>query len=459
MSTRLRSCAANPCVTGGVAFLLTVLILLSHYAVKYGLNTPPSTSGDEVSYDRIGWNLAHGAGFAEGGNDPRFYRPYDQVGAYGPEHVAGRPYSQTELIAYRPPLFPVALAALNKVCGRQFWAVRTLNVAATAVTCGMLVWYLTKTQGHAAALISVVMFLVVDTRTRLYGRAILTEATAMCLTTVATVLLIRLADKVRLRTVMITGFVAGLLILDRTLFSLWLPGMAVIVFVLGRRTSSDSFADRPTRRRFAGIPVTLAFLAVTMLVVLPWAVRNIVVLGAVMPLGTQGMTQLPAGFSDHAVEVNGVWDSDPAKRLALTIESGAMTRLERDVARARLGQSTAFKWIRQNPGTSIRLAGMKVWQEYRPRIFTEWFIGLSALGGLMLSTGRRDTRLFVALHAVNCIAIGCTWSVEGRFVVPLMFSIHVLAATALAYPVRAVRRLLPRFLPVVFQAREKERGS
>ncbi len=42
---------------GAVAFLLTVSVLLTHYSVKYGLNTPPATGGDEWSYDIIGWNL------------------------------------------------------------------------------------------------------------------------------------------------------------------------------------------------------------------------------------------------------------------------------------------------------------------------------------------------------------------------------------------------------------------
>ncbi len=442
ISTYPRRSTRNPCVFGGAAFVLTVLILLIHYAAKYGLNAPPSTTGDEISYDRIGWNLAHGAGFSEGGDDPEFFRPYDQVGAYSPEHVARRHFSQAEPVAYRPPMFPLALAGLNVVCGRQFWAVRILNVLATAGTCAVLVWYLTKAHGRAAALTAFCMFLVIDTRTRLFGRAILTEATATFFMTIATMLLIQLSDIVRLRTVMLLGIVAGVMVLDRTIFALWLPGMALIVYALSRCTSSDGAASGALRCMRGGFPVAAVFLVVTGIVVLPWAVRNISVLGAMMPLGTQGMTQLPAGFSDHAVEMEGVWDPEPAAQLVRMIDAGATTRLERDVDRAHLGKTTALSWIRQNPQASLWLAGMKVWQEYRPRAFTEWFISVSALAGLLLSVGRRDTRIFLALHTVNCFSIGCTWSVEGRFVVPLMFSIHVLAAVALSYPLRAVRHLL-----------------
>jgi hypothetical protein len=113
-----------------------------------------------------------------------------------------------------------------------------------------------------------------------------------------------------------------------------------------------------------------------------------------------------------------------------------MTRLERDVARAQLGRVEALDWIQHNPGQSIQLAGMKVWQEYYPRARTEWLIGLSAVAGVLLTIRQRDTRLLLALHAVSCVAIACTWSVEGRFVVPLMFSIHVFAAQSLAFPFR-----------------------
>ncbi|MEO2036420.1 MAG: phospholipid carrier-dependent glycosyltransferase [Planctomycetaceae bacterium] len=440
MGTRLRRFCERPRAWGAAAFFLTVCLLLGHYAVKYGLNVAPSPAGDEFSYDSIGWNLAHGAGYAEGGDDPEFYLLYDQANAFDRQHVANRVNQKPERVAYRPPLFPVLLAGLNTVFGRQFWAVRTLNVLATAGTCGLLVWYLTKTHRSGVALIVFAMFLVVDTRTRLYGRAILTEATATFLTTAATVVLIHLGTRVQLKSVILLGIIVGMMVLDRTVFALWLPGLAVIVFVLSWRAPADPATNAGKHRWRNGLSMTLVFLTAAGFVVLPWAVRNVSVLGVMMPLGTQGMAQLPAGFSDLAVENRGVWDLEPSKQLEQLIDDKSMTRLERDVARAELGRTTAFRWIGEHPGTSIRLAGMKIWQEYRPRSWTEYLIGTSALVGLLLSLGRNDTRIFLTLHAVSCFSIGCTWSVEGRFVAPLVFSIHVLAAVALVAPFGVIRR-------------------
>jgi len=436
----LRRLFECPRRSGVVAFLLTVAVLLTHYSVKYGLNTPPGLGGDEWSYDIIGWNLAQGAGFAEGGGGESFYRPYELSGAFDAAYTAQALESSSELVAHRPPLFPMSLAVLNTISGRQFWAVRVMNVLAIGGTCGLLVWYLAKTQGRAAAMIGFIMFLAVDTRTRLYGRAILTEATATFLTTVVTLILIQFSSRTQVRTVLVMGFATGLLVLDRTIFVLWIPGLIVVVLLLTSRISMRKPGQTLRGHYQSAVVVVGCFLGITVAVVLPWAVRNITVLDAMMPLGTQGMSQLPAGFSDHAVDRRGVWDLEPTIRLKKQVANDSMTRLERDVARARLGRAEALDWIQHNPVQSIRLAGMKIWQEYYPRTRPEWLIGLCALTGVLLTIRQRETRLFLALHVVNCVAIACTWSVEGRFVVPLMFSIHVFSAQSLAFPFRSIEQ-------------------
>lgn len=427
MLSELRRTAEHPRLWGAAALALTVVVLLSYYAVRFGLNTAPSTSGDELSYDTIGWNLAHGNGFAEGGRDPEFFRVYGESAA---ESLPAEP----DLVAHRPPLFPWLLSVLNRILGRQFWSVRLLNVLATAGTAALLVWYLAKTQSKVAALAGVVLFLLLDTRTRLYGRAILTEATSTFLFTVLTVLLLQLKAEGRRWPVVLSGLVAGLLVLDRTVFGLWLPWLAVVVAVACRRVPEnvpESSTDRSWR---SSILSGGLFLLMAAVVLLPWGLRNVRVLNAMMPLGTQGMSQLPAGFSDHALERQGVWDMQPTIRLRRQVEAAGATRLERDVARARLGQQEAFAWIRTHPGGAVHLGGLKIWQEYRPRTPTEWLLCLLAVCGCLVSWRHPDTRLFLMLHAISCLVIACTWSVEGRFVMPLMFTTHVWAARMITLP-------------------------
>ncbi len=433
MINRFQQLTKRPRLVATAAGLATLVILLSHYAVKYGLNTPPSISGDELSYDSIGWNLAQGGGYAEGSDDPMFWRPYVEAGELTLDQAAARAQSPPESVAHRPPLFPGLLSALNQCFGRQFWSVRVVNVLATAGTCGLLVWYLLRTGNVVGAIGGFVLFLFADTRTRLYGRALVTEATATCLLTIVTVLLLQLSGQWRRRTVILLGITCGLLVLDRTVFALWLPGLAVIVGWLGCQTISETADAASPSRRKRFLLSAAGFLVVSVLVVLPWSIRNVRVLHAMMPLGTQGMSQLPAGFSDHALERQGVWDMEPTHRLEREV-AHYPARLERDVARARLGRQESFSWIRANPGDALQLGGMKIWQEYRPRTRTEWLICIAATLGLLFSLRRPDTRLFVALHVISCLVIAATWSVEGRFVMPLMFTTHVFAARLIALP-------------------------
>ena len=71
---------------------------------------------------------------------------------------------------------------------------------------------------------------------------------------------------------------------------------------------------------------------------------------------------------------------------------------------------------------------MKIYHEYRPRSPAEWVLCVAAVAGLIVSWKSPDTRVFLLIHATNATAIAVTWSVEGRFVMPLLFSTHVLAA-------------------------------
>ncbi|VAX40724.1 hypothetical protein MNBD_PLANCTO02-3047, partial [hydrothermal vent metagenome] len=51
-----------------------------------------------------------------------------------------------------------------------------------------------------------------------------------------------------------------------------------------------------------------------------------------------------------------------------------------------------------------------------------------SLWGMILLWKTEYGRVFQGLIATSIFAIGATWSVEGRFLVPLLFLIHVLAA-------------------------------
>lgn len=425
---------SRPCVAGWIAFAIAATVLLTHYSTKYGLNVAPGTTGDEPSYDNIAWNLSHGRGYAEGCLDEAFLQPYDSS-AVRPLRRATR---EAQLVAYRPPLLPLLLSGLDRLFGRQFWAVRTMNVIAMAATAGLLVWYLASTQSLTAAAIGFLLFLVVDTRTRLYGRTILTEATATLLMSVVTLLFMGVATHKGCVWTALLGAVFGFLILDRSMFVLWVPGMTLAVLLLRRHTHSS---DEMIRRQH--LLQTGSWLIALTVVLLPWAVRNVLVLDRLMPLGTQGMMQLSAGFSEHAIRRRGVWNIESEVAVREDVATAGMTRLETEIAVADESRRRAVAWIRANPMRAVVLGCQKCWQEYRPRAATEWLLTGCMILGAITSLHQQSTRYLLLLHLINATSIAATWSVEGRFVVPLLLSVHILAAQGAVFLLKPVIRRIP----------------
>jgi len=98
---------------------------MGYYALKFGLNQPPSATGDEPYYDSLGWELAKGNGFQLDTADPDFRRPYEEAAKSSELYALGPPLQGA--ITSRPPLFPLALAAGDTFFGRQFWCSRLIT--------------------------------------------------------------------------------------------------------------------------------------------------------------------------------------------------------------------------------------------------------------------------------------------------------------------------------------------
>ena len=91
----------------------------------------------------------------------------------------------------------------------------------------------------------------------------------------------------------------GGLLAARTIFILTTP---ILLILPGRDLSFGSKLAWKTKA---------ICLAVAIVVISPWWIRNIVVLDAFMPLGTQGGINLPMGFGPRALRSQGVWASNP----------------------------------------------------------------------------------------------------------------------------------------------------
>lgn len=397
---------------------------LGYYSLRFGLNSPPAASGDEVDYDSLGWEMSRGHGFQINTADPAFRRPYDEAAQWDPLYQLGPP--RTAPVTYRPPLFPAILATGDFLAGRQFWIGRGFNALCMAGVCGLLAWVTLREKDLAVTVVVAALFVIVDVRARLYGRAMLTEALAALWVALLVLQLESLGKQPRATGALLLGVTFGLAILTRSLFVLWLPGIVLLVLWLSARSAGGIDWMRGLR--------TATLFAVTVFAVLtPWGIRNCQLLGGFYPLGTQGHAQLSAAFSDLAWEQQGNWPNLDDTGFFQHIDSEpSLTPLQREVAIARYSRAQAREWIANNPGRTVQLAFLKNWQEFRPRSLAEGAILLLALLGGVLGWRERRARIGWGLIAINSLAIATTWSVEGRFLVPLLFVWHDLAAQAVA---------------------------
>lgn len=411
-----------PILVGGCAFILCWLTFMTYYHVKFDLNIPPSTSGDESDYDSIGWELSQGRGFGVNSEDPAFRQPYDLAAKDDLRfHLPKRPQWH---VTYRPPLFPYAISFLNRLFGRQFWAIRAMDAAFMAGTLAMISIILYRSHGSFAAFISIVIFIVHDTRTRFYGRAILTEAMSLFLTSILCVAFFRMYQSKAahqkffyLHSIGI-GLILGLSLLTRTMIVTWAPGIVLLLLWI------NSSQQRSWK---VGIVSVLLCCVTTVGVFLPWAIRNIETTGEFMPLGTQGQVQLSAAFGDIIWESKGEWGNLNQAGFFDEVITDAQSPLEQELAKVHFSKQKAKEWILENPLKSIALIPMKIWKECRPRSIAEIAILFLCAVGVWTAWGNPYATILIAIFATNLVGVAATWSVQGRFLVPLLLPIHIMA--------------------------------
>jgi hypothetical protein len=260
------------------------------------LDYAPSYIGDQTDYDLIDVRISKMRGFGRNIDDPDYLAAYKEVGLDTTLRTSyfSAGYTVPSVTTTRPPALPFLIAMARWTFGRQFWAIRTLNAAFMAAAVALGGVFCLRAIGWVPALLCLVLLWcpagILKSDLNDFSTDLLTENLAcLCVTTMACWMQ-SLAPRSSPWSWAGVGVVAGLAVLTRTSFALWLPGLVILTHLL-------------VRSRL----VSVLFFASALIVVLPWFARNYVVLHAFMPLGAQGSIDLPAAFSDAAVEHGGLW--------------------------------------------------------------------------------------------------------------------------------------------------------
>src|SRR5262245_12598611 len=154
------------------AFVVTFGLFAGVTQVRHGLNDAPNAVADEPDYDSLGWELARRGRFQTDFTDPEFLAPYLEAGLA--DSLPRRKGPAT--VTYRPPLLSGVIAVGNLCFGRQFYAVRLVDMAAMAGICALAVWTVSGVLGPIPALLVLANFVLADDRPRLYARWVMTES-------------------------------------------------------------------------------------------------------------------------------------------------------------------------------------------------------------------------------------------------------------------------------------------
>jgi 4-amino-4-deoxy-L-arabinose transferase-like glycosyltransferase len=201
----------------------------------------------------------------------------DEYDAYAWSLLQGEGYRHGPLLARRPPLLPLLLAASYAIGGHSPIVARLLQVAMGTGLCALVFLIARRLYGERTALVATGIA-VLHPYLVYYSGYVMAETPAALLLAWLTLLWLGWEDSTPARSFLFGGVLAGLASLTRSVF-LGLPAVA----------AAWSFSTLAGVRR--ALLATVLFTAGTVMVVLPWTVRNYLRLGVVVPVQAGGAWQ------------------------------------------------------------------------------------------------------------------------------------------------------------------------
>jgi len=186
--------------------------------------------------------------------------------------------------AWRPPLYPLALAATFAVSGDSITAAQVVNALLGTAVAGLTGLLAARLYGRRAGLIALALAAVAPALV-LVNITLLSETLFSVLALGAVLVALRARERLSLRWVAAAGLLAGAATLTRP------NGVIVAAVVL------VAVWRRPFLSRAAVLRPALAAVAVA-LVIAPWAVRNALVMDAFVPVATSGWYTASGMFNE-----------------------------------------------------------------------------------------------------------------------------------------------------------------
>jgi hypothetical protein len=455
-----------------VGTLLGLLVLAPLHCIwiinSPWFDKPPKPVGDGLCYEAIAFSLYSGNGFRENYESPQWQSLYAQLPEYQPliSQLSDRNLPATG----RPPLLPAVIAGVYSLLGRTaqaFGFVRLLSSLCLALSSALAVGLTAQLLAVRTRRIWVIGLGALTTLAlassqntiRDYASDFLTEPLALLLTQSLVVLVVLEVERSSRREagsedrlsqslgctgqtasqprhqesqptwkwLAAVGLIIGLMILARSLFVIWLPGLLALGFI----ASPGSFRVR--------IKMATTILTFAMMPLAPWWLHNCLQLGQWMPLGTQGPVALLGGYSDEALANSGNWSVEPERRLRARVAvQQPFIQATDDLQRELLVVTHAKRELRQWLSNHWRQLPQLLFQ----RAMTHWnpYSGRSGLWKLLIAIGLIWAALrapggrvwLVGLPLLSTVSVMLLYETGGRFLVPLYGLLFTLAGLAVS---------------------------
>jgi 4-amino-4-deoxy-L-arabinose transferase-like glycosyltransferase len=311
---------------GGRRFrvLLAVFVVLGFAArlavgVRTGLDAPPDPSGDDREYDSYAWNVVQGHGYS--GISP------DVKDANGKllEHPT----------AYRVPGTSLFWAAIYRVVGHRYIAVRIGQYFLDSVTIYLISRIAVICFGEAVSLLAALVYAVWPTAL-LYSNHLGAEPLYAFLFCCFILAALKFAERPRWGLAIVAGIVLGIAMLTR--------GNAAMMVALVFPWSLWQFRSIPRQ-----LIQSLAIPLISIAMLIPWAVRNYIVLHSFVPFET-GSGDVVLGSNNRVVDRNpryyGYWVYPTSELPEYTARIIAPND---EVVRDHVELRMAIEWLRDHP--------------------------------------------------------------------------------------------------------------
>jgi 4-amino-4-deoxy-L-arabinose transferase-like glycosyltransferase len=386
-----------------IAFLAFVL-RLGIAAQFQGLSSPPDfeANPDQVDYEALDWRLASGNGFTTADGTPT---------------------------AFRPPGTPWLIEIVYVVFGHHTAALRVVFCLLSALTCFVAGMLAAEAFGRLAGLFAASLLALLPNHAY-YAQHMLSETPyALAISVACLWVVLSREERGYWLFDLGAGLMFGFAFLTRPQSALCLPLLALLALF------------GPTLSRRAALAQFGRMAAVFALVVVPWSVRNEIVLGTAAPTTLSGHVFWGAHNPRVAADPDLVGSWVPTE----TLVDAQHPLPQEEVARGRTAWGYGLDFVRENPGQIPRFLFWKLVRQYSPfqwtpnrAVYWSFALGWTLLGPLCLvgiALGWRHSRanlLLLCAPLVSTLVTGLVFYGAGRFRDAEAGLYVVLAAAALS---------------------------